>query len=99
MNQFDAAAAPMLECFTETPDFELFQAVPNRVPLDMMNPPVEKIADPLQRAFAARSSQLNFKRVDACPEDILNRILWHSVKGSAVPFPEWAITPEPEDDD
>jgi YVTN family beta-propeller protein len=99
MNQFDAAAAPMLECFTETPDYELFQAVPNRVPLDTMNPPVEKIADPLQRAFAARSSRLNFKRVDACPEDILNRILWHSVKGGAVPFPEWAITPEPEDDD
>ena len=99
MNQFDAAAAPMFECLMETPDFKIFQAVPNRVPLDTMNPPVDKIADPLQRAFAARSSRLNFKRADACPEDILNRILWHSVKGSAVPFPELAITHESENDD
>jgi len=37
--------------------------------------------------------------VDACPEDILNRILWHAVKGSAVPYPEWAITSGKSDDD
>jgi YVTN family beta-propeller protein len=99
MNQFDAAATPMFECFTETPDFEPFQSVPNRVPLDTMNPSVEKIADPLQRKFAARSGRLDFTRVDACPEDVLNRILWHSRKGGSVPFPEWAVTRDSEDRD
>jgi len=42
---------------------------------------------------------LNFKRVDACPEDTLNRILWHAVKGSAAPYPAWAVTFVPDDED
>ena len=44
MNQFDATATPMSDCFTETPDFTPFDAVPNIVPLDKMNPPKEQIA-------------------------------------------------------
>jgi len=32
MNQFDAAAAPMTEAFTDRPDLAPFAAVPNRVP-------------------------------------------------------------------
>lgn len=99
MNQFDAAALPMFECFTETPDFTPFRAVPNSTPLDEMNPPKEKISDSLLRRHAAQSARLNFKRVDACPEDILNRILWHAAKGSAVPYPEWAITSGKTNDD
>ena len=38
MNQFDAAAPPMRDCFTDTPDFTPFDGVPNTVPLDQMNP-------------------------------------------------------------
>ncbi len=38
LNQFDAAARPMFECFTETPDFTPFDALPSNVPLDQMNP-------------------------------------------------------------
>jgi len=30
--------------------------------------------------------------VDACPEDVLNRIIWHSVKGPKAPYPIWAVT-------
>lgn len=92
MNQFDAAAEPMFDCFRQTPDFTAFRAVPNRVPLDEMNPPKKKIADSLLRRQAALSGRLDFNRVDACPEDILNRILWHAAKGSAVPYPEWAVS-------
>jgi len=99
MNQFDAAAVPMFECFTETPDFTAFRAVPNIMALDEMNPPKEKIADPMLRKDAAQSARLNFKRADACPEDILNRILWHAAKGSAIPYPEWAITAGNRDND
>jgi YVTN family beta-propeller protein len=92
MNQFDAAAEPMFDCFRQTPDFTPFRAVPNRIPLDEMNPPKKKIADSLLRRQAALSGRLDFKRVDACPEDVLNRILWHAVKGSAIPYPEWAVS-------
>jgi len=99
MNQFDAAAAPMIECFTETPDFAPFKALPNRVPLDEMNPPKKKIADPLLRKQAALSARLDFTRVDACPEDVLNRILWHAMKGSTAPYPEWAVSLKSRDID
>jgi len=90
MNQFDAAATPMFDCFTETADLRPFESVPAGIPLDTMNPPKEKITDPELRRDAAVSARLNFKRVDACPEDTLNRILWRAVKGTAVPYPEWA---------
>jgi hypothetical protein len=89
----------MFDCFTETPDFTPFKAVPNLVPLDMMNPPMEAIDDPLLRELAVLSDRLDFKRVDACPEGILNRILWHAAKGSGIPFPKWATTTAGKDDD
>jgi len=99
MNQFDAAAEPMFECFMGTPDLTPFKAVANRVPLDEMNPPAETIADPLLRYHAALSKRLDFERVDACPEDVLNRIIWHAMKGSSAPFPVRADTPGPDDED
>ena len=99
MNQFDATAVPMFDCFTETPDFTPFEAVPNVIPLDTMNPSKDKIADKLLRRQAVQSAGLNFRRIDACPEDKLNRILWHAVKGSAAPYPAWAVTLITDDDD
>jgi YVTN family beta-propeller protein len=99
MNQFDAAATPMFDCFTETPDFRPFEAVANLVALDEMNPDPDAIKDPLLRRNAALSRRLNFRKVDACPEDVLNRILWHAVKGSGVPYPSWAVTLVSDDDD
>jgi YVTN family beta-propeller protein len=99
MNQFDASAVPMFDCFTETPDFRPFEAVPNIVPLDQMNPAPRTIADALLRQNALRSAQLDFRKVDACPEDVLNRILWHAVKGPSAPYPAWAVTMAPYGDD
>jgi hypothetical protein len=99
MNQFDATATPMFDCFTATPDDTPFTTVPNNIHLDTMNPPKDKIADPLLRRHAIQSGRLNFRRIDACPEDTLNRILWHAVKGSAVPYPAWAVNLVSDDDD
>ncbi len=99
MNQFDATATPMFDCFTDTPDFTPFESVPNLVPLDTMNPPKAAIADALLRRHAIQSGRLNFRRIDACPEDTLNRILWHAVKGPDAPYPAWAVTMVPDDDD
>jgi YVTN family beta-propeller protein len=99
MNQFDATATPLFDCFTDQPDFSPFQAVPNQVPLNQMNPLPQNISDPLLRQQALISARLNFKKVDACPEDTLNRILWHSMKGSQAPYPQWAISAVAEEDD
>ncbi len=98
MNQFDATATPMFDCFTATPDFAPYDAVPNIVPLDTMNPPKDQITDALLRRHAVQSGRLNFRQIDACPEDTLNRIIWHAVKGSAAPYPSWAVMLVDDDD-
>ncbi len=99
MNQFDAAATPMFDCFTNTPDVTPFKAVANNIPLDQMNEKPKALHDPLLRKHALISARLNFKKIDACPEDTLNRILWHAQKGSAAPYPDWAISLVKDDDD
>ena len=99
MNQFDATATPMFDCFTETPDLRPFEPVPNIVPLDEMNPPPKNIADVLLRRDAVVSARLNFRQIDAYPEDVLNRILWRAMMGSAAPYPAWAVSLVEDDDD
>jgi hypothetical protein len=99
MNVFDASASPMRECFTEEPDFAPFAALPATLPLDTMNPAAAAIADPQLRADALTSATLDLAQIDRAPEDVLNRILWRAMRGSGVPYPEWAITPGADDDD
>jgi hypothetical protein len=99
MNQFDATATPLFDCFTDRPDFTAFAAVPNNIPLDQMNPHTKAIHDPLLRRNAFLSSKLPLDKMDACPEDTLNRILWHAMKGSAAPYPVWAVSSDVEDRD
>lgn len=99
MNQFDASALPMWDCFTEQPDFAPFKSVATRVPLDQMNPQPAAIRDPVLRQDALVSATLNFREVDKAPEDVLNRILWRAMKGSNVPYPEWAVTVVDDDEE
>lgn len=99
MNQFDASATPMFDCFTNAADYTPFDAVPNLVPLDQMNPDPQAINDPVLREDAIVSATLNFLEVDKAPEDTLNRIIWRAMKGSQVPYPEWAITSAVDLDD
>jgi hypothetical protein len=99
MNQFDASATPMFDCFTDTPDLRPFTALPARVPLDQLNPDPREIRDPAAKAAAAASAAMNFAEIDRAPEDALNRILWTMRKGPGVPYPEWAVTAVEEDDD
>ena len=94
MNQFDASAVPMFDCFTDEPDFTPYTSVPANIPLDQMNPDPEAIRDPVLRADAVVSASLNFREVDRAPEDVLNRILWRSVRGSQAPYPAWATQPD-----
>lgn len=99
MNQFDASATPMFDCFQETPDHRPFQSVPNNVPLDEMNPGSLALSDPILKMHAEWSENMNFREIDRAPEDQLNRVLWHAMKGSQTPYPEWAITAYEDEDD
>jgi YVTN family beta-propeller protein len=91
MNQFDATATPMFECFMEQPDFTPYKLVKNNIPLDQVNPEPRAISDPVQRKFAIASAKLPLEEVDECPEDLFNRILWNAQRGNE-PYPAWAVT-------
>ncbi len=99
MNQFDASATPMFDCFQDDPDGTAFDFVPNRIPLDRLNAPAHALSDPILRADAFASMAMDFALPDRAPEDELNRILWRAMRGTQEPYPEWAITKLFGDDD
>jgi hypothetical protein len=97
MNQMDATATPMFDCFTSVANLAPFVALTNNIPLDLMNPEPKKLSDPLLRKDAFASARLPLSQADQCPEDLFNRILWHALKGPQVPYPEWAVQAVDED--
>ena len=86
MNQFDAAAITMRNAFAKKPNLAPFDALPNEIPLDEMNSPIASLHG-LQRHLALASLAMDFSEPDNAPEDVLNRAIWHSVKGPDVPYP------------
>lgn len=87
MNQLDRAAEPMLDCFTEKPDFTPYKVLPANIPLDQLNPPLVGLTG-RQLYWAKKSMEQNLDEVDRIDEDIFNRIIWHATKGYDVPYPE-----------
>jgi YVTN family beta-propeller protein len=86
MNQMDALAPLMDDCFTDKPDLTPYALRPNSTPLNEMNPDVSQL--PAKEAsWALRSQKLDFTRNDEADEDTLNRVLWHAARGVAVPYP------------
>jgi len=79
MTQHDAAAAPMVNTFMAKPDLSGFTAAPARIDLMTKNP--------MQGYGAATSARMDFSDYDRVDEDALNRILWHSIKGTGTPYP------------
>jgi YVTN family beta-propeller protein len=87
MNQFDQAADPMFSLFTSTPDFAPYTVLPNQIPLNQMNPSIASLKG-LQREMAIASSKMDFSEPDRAPEDLLNHVIWYSVKGYNTPYPK-----------
>jgi hypothetical protein len=98
MNQMDATATPMFDCFNNTPDFTPFDAVTNQVPLDEMNPAPKKILDSTCARTRMVSAKLPLDKEDQCPEDLFNRILWRAAKSPQTPYPDWAVKTADDDD-
>ena len=97
MNQLDATATPMFDCFTSLPDFTPHDVVNNRVPLDEMNPKPKEIKDAALRRNSYLSARLPLDKEDQCPEDVFNRLLWRAAKGSQTPYPDWAVSKSDKD--
>jgi hypothetical protein len=86
MNQLDLASEPMIDCFMNKPDFTPYKALPNNVPLDEINPPLESLhGDALY--WAKKSLEQDLDDYDRIDEDVFNRIIWHAVKGYDHPYP------------
>ncbi len=64
-----------------------------------MNPNPKEVSDATLRRDAIVSAGLPLEQVDRCPEDVLNRILWHAMRGPREPYPTWAVTTAREDDE
>jgi YVTN family beta-propeller protein len=102
MTQFDAAATPMLNSFTDTPNLQPYTAIIPDQPLDELN-----VAS---APMAAESLGMDFSAEDRAPDEVLNAAIWKSVRGEAseMPAPRTAfrepsrsqpLTPTRDDDD
>jgi YVTN family beta-propeller protein len=85
-NQFDLAAEPMFPAFTDQPDVTSYKALPNKIPLNELNPPLKALSGQGLRDAIA-SMKMDFSEPDAAPEQLLNRIVWRATRGIDTPYP------------
>ena len=81
MTQYDAAATPMWKCFTKAADTSVFVSLPSNINLNERNPG--------GTALAKMASGLNLSEIDRAPDELMNTMLWKSIKG------EHAVLPSP----
>ncbi|WP_422928379.1 bifunctional YncE family protein/alkaline phosphatase family protein [Singulisphaera sp. PoT] len=79
LSQFDAAARPMFDSFTDTADLTPYDHLPARIDLNAKNTSLAYGAD--------RSSKMDFSEYDRIDDFELNEILWYAVKGTDAPMP------------
>ncbi|MBK6795892.1 MAG: bifunctional YncE family protein/alkaline phosphatase family protein [Acidobacteria bacterium] len=79
MSQYDAAATPMYNSFTDKADLTPFKHRPARIDINEKNP--------RNAVGSVRSQQMDFTKEDAAPDIEFNEIIWKSVKGASSPMP------------
>ena len=89
MTSFTSASPVMTSCFTEKPDLTPYTLRPAKIPLDDLNKP-KSAMNAFERKWADLSEAQDLSKMDAIEDDTMNRILWHSVRGTE-PYPAaWA---------
>ncbi len=86
MNQLDLAAEPMYDLFTNTADNRPYNAQPNRVPLDILDPPAAALTG-MARAWADWSAKQNFNSEDEIAFAPFNRLTWYTSNNFTKPYP------------
>ena len=98
MNIQDAIANPMTDCFINEKNLTPFEALPNIIPLNEMNPQLTTLSGKALH-FARKSLLPEFDGIDSGSDDLLNRILWFASKGNT-PYPvKFEGTDSKEDDE
>jgi DNA-binding beta-propeller fold protein YncE/phospholipase C len=79
MTQFDATATPMYYAFVSQPDTRPYESLPANITLTERNS---------RLSWGSSASQkMDFSKEDATDENLLNQIVWHSVRGPDTPMP------------
>ncbi|MFM7539868.1 MAG: hypothetical protein ACKO9Z_09430 [Planctomycetota bacterium] len=79
LSQYDAAARPMFESFTDQADTAPYGHLPAEIDLEAKNKAT---------AYgAARSAKMDFSEYDRIDDFELNEILWRHIKGANAPLP------------
>lgn len=89
MNQFDLAATPMANAFTDKPNFEPFSVLPNQIPLTETTP-ITHALNGLQRDWALASASMfltGFRPDSDEYENLINHANWYSTMGFSTPYP------------
>jgi len=86
-NQLDMAAEPMYDAFTNKANNRPFNALPNNIPLDTLNPQPAQVTNPMQKAWLQWSQKQNFGTEDQVAFAPMNRLTWYSTTGYKRPFP------------
>jgi hypothetical protein len=79
MTQYDAAATPMWRCFDNVANTSPFNYRKSNVNLNERNVAINK--------WQKLSETFNLTKEDAAPDVEFSEVLWHAVKGDAIPFP------------
>ena len=95
MSQYDAGATPMWRCFTPTPDYTAFKALPSNVNLSDKNLVWNELAE--------RSATFDFTKEDRAPDLEFSEVIWKGVRGihAVMPAPKRAafVKVKAKDDD
>jgi YVTN family beta-propeller protein len=78
MNQQDAMAPLMFECFSNTPDFTPYTALSNNI--NLVSGGTAKLSSKA-RYYARKVQKMDFSKPDQIDEDAFNRYIWYSIKG------------------
>jgi DNA-binding beta-propeller fold protein YncE len=76
MTRFDRNARPMFGCFSAKPDLTPYTVVPNRVPIDEVNPPAKQAGSAEARRLAVACARMDWSKPDIQDDEVVNRAIW-----------------------
>ena len=79
LSPFDHYGRPLREIWRTAPDVRPYAAITPAQSLTQKNPP--------RGTGAIESRRLDLRYEDVAEEDLFNRILWYTIKGTVVPYP------------
>jgi YVTN family beta-propeller protein len=88
MNQHDFLASAMTNAFQDVADLTPFSAIPNRIPLDTLNPaPKSKLEKTWRNELAKFFPQGPNQKPDIADPNLLNHAIWYATRGFSIPYP------------